>query len=109
MQLRTNGVHCQESAGTGPVNLKRKFQTDAALAGHHVPIDVSLFRTPTIGMHVESAGDTYTRYFQHARSIPIVGVGKIGAYHLVHGDLPRQRSFGTTLRFTGPVPADSGQ
>ena len=24
-------------------------------------------------------------------------------------DLPRQRSFGTTLRLTGPVPADSRQ
>ena len=27
----------------------------------------------------------------------------------IHGDLPRQHSFGTTLRFTGPVPADSRQ
>ena len=49
------------------------------------------------------------RYFQHAHSIPIVGVGKRGAYYLVHGDLPRQHPFGTTLRFTGPVPADSPQ
>ena len=31
------------------------------------------------------------------------------SYYLVHGDLPRQRSFGTILRFTGPVPADSRQ
>ena len=30
-------------------------------------------------------------------------------YLLVHGDLPRQHPFGTTLRFTGPVPADSRQ
>ena len=29
------------------------------------------------------------------------------AYQLVHGDLPRQHPFGTTLRFTSPVPADS--
>ena len=50
------------------------------------------------------------RYFQYAHFIPIVGVGKRGAYQLVHGDLPRQHSFGTTtLRFTGPVPADSRQ
>ena len=28
---------------------------------------------------------------------------------MVHGDLPRQHSFETTLRFTGPVPADSRQ
>ena len=49
------------------------------------------------------------RYFQHAHFIPIVGVGKRGVYYLVHGDLPRQRSFGTTLRFTGPVPAESRQ
>ena len=42
--------------------------------------------------------------------IPIVSVGKRGAYQLVHGDLPRQQhSFGTTFRFTGPVPADSRQ
>ena len=34
---------------------------------------------------------------------------KKSAYQLVHGDLPRQHPFGTTLRFTGPVPADSGQ
>ena len=39
----------------------------------------------------------------------IVGVGKRGAYELVHGDPPRQHSFGTTLRFTGLVPADSRQ
>ena len=45
------------------------------------------------------------RYFQHAHSVPIVGVGKRGAYQLVHGDPPRQHSFGTTLRFTGPMPA----
>ena len=32
-----------------------------------------------------------------------------GTYWLVHGDLPKQHSFGTTLRFTGPVPADSRQ
>ena len=41
--------------------------------------------------------------------IPIVGVGKRGAYKLVHGDLSRQHPFGTTLRFTGPVPVDSLQ
>ena len=40
---------------------------------------------------------------------PLVGVGKRGAYHLVLTDLPRQHSFRTTLRFTGPVPADSRQ
>ena len=64
-------------------------------------------------------------YFQHAHFIPIVGVGKRGEYSMVstcplhtnsgcgkerrilHGDLPRQHPFGTTSRFTGPVPADS--
>ena len=49
------------------------------------------------------------QYIQHAHFIPIVGVGKRGAYQLVHGDLPRQHSFGTPLRFTGPVPAGSRQ
>ena len=41
--------------------------------------------------------------------IPILGVRKRSAYELVHGDLPRQHSFVTTLRFSGPVPADSRQ
>ena len=42
--------------------------------------------------------------------IPLEGVGKRGVSWLVHGDLlPRQHSFGTTLRFTGPVPADPRQ
>ena len=52
---------------------------------------------------------TVHMYFQHAHFIPIVGVGKRGAYQLVHYDLPRQHPFGTTLRFTGPVPADFRQ
>ena len=51
----------------------------------------------------------YAGTFQHAHFIPIVGVGKRGVYSLVHGDLPRQHPFGTTLRFTGPVPVDSRQ
>ena len=28
---------------------------------------------------------------------------------IIYGDLPMQHPFGTTLRFTGPVPADSRQ
>ena len=51
----------------------------------------------------------HNRYFQHAHFIPIVGVGKRDVYELVHGNLLRQHSFGTTLRFTGPVPVDSRQ
>ena len=51
----------------------------------------------------------FNQYFQHAHFIPIVGEGKRGEYYLVHGDLPRQQSFGTTLMFTGPMPADSRQ
>ena len=47
--------------------------------------------------------------FQRTHFIPIVGMGKRGAYSLVHAELPRQHSFGTTLRFTAPVPADSRQ
>ena len=30
------------------------------------------------------------RHFQHGHFLRIVGVGKRGAYQLVHGDLPRQ-------------------
>ena len=53
--------------------------------------------------------DIILELFQHAHFIPIMGVGKRGGYQVVHGDLPRQHPFGTTLRFTGPVPADSRQ
>ena len=49
------------------------------------------------------------RYFQHAHIILIVDAGKRGAYELIHSDLRRQHSFGTTLRFTSLVPADSRQ
>ena len=49
------------------------------------------------------------QYFQHVHFIPKVGVGKSGACYLVHGDLPRQHSFGTTLRFTGSVAVNSRQ
>ena len=49
-QMRTDGVHCRESAGTKPVVLKVVPVTDAAFAGHHGPISVRLsFPTPTIG------------------------------------------------------------
>ena len=40
-QLRTVGVHCRESAGTGPVNLK-VVPNEWALAGHHGPINIRL-------------------------------------------------------------------
>ena len=39
-RFRTDGVHCRESAGTGPVNLKVVSRMGAALPG--------LFPTPTI-------------------------------------------------------------
>ena len=41
-QLRTDGVHCRESAGTGPVNLKVVPVTGAALAGHRGPNNMRL-------------------------------------------------------------------
>ena len=41
-QLRTDDVHCQESAGTGPVNLKVVSNECCALAGHHGPIYMRL-------------------------------------------------------------------
>ena len=47
--MRIDGVHSQESAGTGPVVLKVVPVTGAAFAGHHRPTDVRLyFPTPTI-------------------------------------------------------------
>ena len=53
-----------------------------------------LIHTLAIFVTIPSGRKTYNvrRYFQHAHFIPIVGVGKRGAYELVHGDLPRQHS-----------------
>ena len=58
-QLRTDGVHCRESAGTGPVNLKVVPVTGAALADHHGPINIRLsFPHPLLEWsgHAESTG-----------------------------------------------------
>ena len=50
-QLRTDGVHCREYAGTGPGVFKVVPVTGAASAGHHGPVIVRLsFPTPTIGI-----------------------------------------------------------
>ena len=50
-QVRTDGVHCRESAGTRPVVLKVVLATGAAVAGHHGRIALRLsFPTPAIGM-----------------------------------------------------------
>ena len=50
-QMRTDGVYCRESVGTGPVVLKVVPVTSAALAGHLGPINVRVsFLTPTIGL-----------------------------------------------------------
>ena len=40
-QLRTDGVHCRESAGTGPVNLK-VVPNECSLGGYHGPINIRL-------------------------------------------------------------------
>ena len=40
--LRTDGVYCRESAGTGPVALKVVLVTSAAPVGHHGPINARL-------------------------------------------------------------------
>ena len=41
-QMRTDGVHCGESAGTGPVVFKVVPVTGAAFAGHHGLFSVRL-------------------------------------------------------------------
>ena len=41
-QMRTDGIHCRESAGTETVVLKVVSVMGAALAGHHGPINMRL-------------------------------------------------------------------
>ena len=64
---------------------------------------------PEYGDEQANAGRDCQTRLARPNSPTTVGVEKRGAYKLVHGDLPRQPSFETTLRFTGPVPADSRQ
>ena len=76
-QLRTDGVHCRESAGTGPVNLPPwQVIMDqliyASLSHTHFWYEVGMLKVP--------ANYIIRRYFQHAHLIPKVGVGKRGAY-----------------------------
>ena len=52
-QLRTDGVHCRESAGTGPVNLTRGSSSNGCCLSrsHHGQIKLRLsFPIPTVGM-----------------------------------------------------------
>ena len=54
-QMRTDGVQCRESAGTGPVVLKAVPGTGAAWAGHHGPFNVRIsFPTLTIVWDTEN-------------------------------------------------------
>ena len=50
MQLRTDGVHCRVSAGTGPVNLKVVPNGDCLGKSPWTNQYAPLFPTPTIGM-----------------------------------------------------------
>ena len=70
---------------------------------------MNVFLVTAIAGFAVEVPSCYRRYFQHAHFIPIVGVGKRGECYLVHGYLPRQHQFVTTLRSIGPVPADSPQ
>ena len=64
-QLRTDGVHCRESAGTGPAVLRVVPATAAAFSGRHGPINVRLsLSTPTIiGMKWAWACCKYRRLY----------------------------------------------
>ena len=58
-QLRTDGVHCRESAGTGPVNIKVVPNECCLGRCHHGPINIRLsFPHPLLvwSGHVESTG-----------------------------------------------------
>ena len=59
-QLRTNGVHCRECPGTGPVNLKEVPNGCCLGRSSWTNEYASIFPTTTIGMkwacHVQSTG-----------------------------------------------------
>ena len=49
-QMRTDGVHCRESAGTGPVNLKEVPNECCLGRSPRTNLYTPLFATPSIGM-----------------------------------------------------------
>ena len=62
-QLRTDGVHYRESAGSGPVNVKVvEFQTSAALADHHGPVNMRLSFSHPLFFFFFSFNLTYSRW-----------------------------------------------
>ena len=63
-QLRTDGVHSRESAGTGPVNLK-VFRTSAALAGHHVRVCVCVVIPFVLDVRLVDVSDGVTQEEAH--------------------------------------------
>ena len=74
------------------------------------PVDLVWFRLSCDHGWIRSGSVNVRNNNNNNNSIPIMGVGNKDAYQLFHGDLPaRQHSFGTTLRFTGPVLAGSRQ
>ena len=107
--LRTDGVQCRESAGTGPVNLK-VVRTIAALAGHHGPTKMRLsFPHPLLVwsgyvestvlytvqqyyiilkniVHAAGGDDTYSEYrYMTMESHKIASACNKYAYHLPRG------------------------
>ena len=63
-QLRTDGVHCRESAGTGSVVLNAVPVTATAFAVHHGPTDVPLFSYTHYGYEVDMKVGS-TRYWNY--------------------------------------------
>ena len=87
---KVNGSHHGHNPLLGPAGIQIATKSYATLQA----------MAPTNNKTVHQT--SFTLYREQPRSTRIDV-----AY--VHGDLPRQHSFGTTLRFTGPVLADSRQ
>ena len=67
--------------------------------------DVRFVDVPAEVTHEE--GHTGFLHFQQTLFVPIVNVGRRGAYQLVHGDAKAALVTVIILRFIGPLPADS--
>ena len=87
MQLRTDGVHCLESAGAGPVALKVFPAKGATFSSPWSNSCAPLF--------------SHTHYWYEVDILKVSGA--------VKPEKAAPPVTGTTLRTTGPVPADSRQ
>ena len=106
LQLRTSGVHFQALPGCVHC-ISRSLQLSFRLG---VSTPTSPGSSLLLGWDHQFSRPHYSPVLSICPLHTNSGCGKERRILIgFHGDLPRQHTFGTTLKFTSPVPADSRQ